>query len=136
MKTSRTLLALALGAVITLPFGRMAKAEDQMPVQKDVIVSVSDAYIPGGFDSTADAYVVVNGIFPNGCYKWKKAEVTNKDAFNHDISSMASVSQGMCLMVLVPFTKEVRLGKLDSGVHTLHFLNGDGTYLEKTLTIE
>ena len=133
MKTSQVLVALAVTAIVALPF---AKADDELPVQKDVQVSVSDAFIPGGFDSTADAYVVVNGIFPNGCYKWKKAEVNSKDAFNHDITSTASVSQGMCLMVLVPFTKEVRLGKLDSGKHTLHFVNGDGTYLEKTLTVE
>jgi hypothetical protein len=39
-------------------------------------------------------------------------------------------------MVLVPFNKEVKLGKLNAGKHTLKFLNGDGTYLEKTLTIE
>jgi hypothetical protein len=39
-------------------------------------------------------------------------------------------------MVLVPFTKEVKLGKLNSGKHTLKFLNGDGTYLEKTMAVE
>jgi len=39
-------------------------------------------------------------------------------------------------MVLVPFTKEIRLGKLQTGKHALRFLNGDGTYLEKSLVVE
>jgi hypothetical protein len=54
----------------------------------------------------------------------------------HEVKSIASVSQGMCLMVMIPFTKEVSLGKFESGKHTLRFLNGDGTFLEKSMSIE
>jgi hypothetical protein len=105
---------------------------------KEVVVGVSDVLVPGGFDSSTDAYVIESGVFPNGCYRWKRAEVTAvADQKNlHEIRTIASVSQGMCLMVLVPFTKEVKLGKLSPGVHTLRFVSGDGTYLERTLTIE
>jgi hypothetical protein len=49
---------------------------------------------------------------------------------------MATVSQGMCMMVLIPFTQEVRLGELQSGTHQLRFISGDGTYLQKTMVIE
>ena len=31
---------------------------------------------------------------------------------------------------------EVQLGKLSVGDHKIHFMNGDGTYMEKHLTIE
>ncbi len=103
---------------------------------KDVQIGISDAYIPGGFDSEADSYVVTSGVFPNGCYRWKTADINHTSNNLHEIKSIASVSQGMCLMVLVPFTKEIRLGKLSSGKHTLRFLNGDGTYLEKSMNIE
>ena len=113
-----------------------ALADAPQAVVKDVTVSVTDAFIPGGFDSEADAYVIVNGLFPNGCYRWKSAKVTADDEFTHSIKSIASVSQGMCIMVLVPFTKEIRLGRLSSGKHTLKFVNGDGTFLQKTLNIE
>jgi len=106
------------------------------PATKDVAIGVNDVYVPGGFDSDADAYVVANGLFPNGCYRWKGATVTNVDNFNHEIQSYATVSQGMCIMVLVPFNKEIRLGKLASGTHNLKFLNGDGTYLLKSMKIE
>ncbi|OFZ31084.1 MAG: hypothetical protein A2622_00325 [Bdellovibrionales bacterium RIFCSPHIGHO2_01_FULL_40_29] len=125
---------LQLAVISILVSGSTVLAET--PAVRDVVISVSDAFVPGGFDSEADAYVIVNGLYPNGCYRWKTAEISNDDAFNHNIRSVASVSQGMCIMVLVPFTKEVRLGKLATGTHTLKFVNGDGTYLQKTLNVE
>lgn len=127
----RSLLAAAL-----VIFGVNAFAEQQAPVEKEVQIGINGVYVPGGFDSASDVFVVVNGIFQNGCYKWKRAEVNHKDAYSHEIKSIASVSQGMCLMVLVPFQKEVRLGKFAAGKHTLKFENGDGTYLEKSLIVE
>lgn len=105
------------------------------PATKDVAIGFNDVYVPGGFDPGADAYVIASGLFPNGCYSWKRADVNHIDTFTHEIQSFASVSQGMCIMVLVPFTKEIRLGKLSSGTHTLKFLSGDGTYLQKTMLI-
>lgn len=109
---------------------------DGVPAEREVSVGISGVFVPGGFDSSSDAYVVVSGIFQNGCYKWKKAEIDSRDAYTHDIRSMATVSQGMCIMVMIPFQKDVRLGQLPSGKHSLRFLNGDGTYLEKSLVVE
>ncbi len=128
--------AASIAAALVLSAAPFAKAQDSVPAVKEVAVGVTDVFVPGGFDSDADAYVVASGIFPNGCYRWKGAEVTNVDTFNHEVKSSAMVSQGMCLMVLVPFTKEIRLGKLATGNHKLKFLNGDGTYLEKNLKVE
>lgn len=100
------------------------------------IVPVSDVYIPSGFDSASDAFVVVNGLFPNSCYSVKDAKVDHVGPALHEIRTFANVTDGMCLMVLVPFHKEVQIGKLGVGEHKLHFMNGDGTYMEKRLTIE
>ena len=130
-------LLLAIVAMTTMAFTFTAHAEATPPaVEKEVVIGVNDAYIPGGFDSTSDVFVVVNGIFPNGCYRWARAEVTNLDKGVHEVRSIAKVSQGMCLMVLVPFTREVHLGQLSAGLHKIRLVNGDGTYLEKDLTIE
>lgn len=107
-----------------------------VPAEKEVQVGISGAFVPGGFDSASDAYVIVNGVFQNGCYKWKRADINTKDAYTHEIRSIATVTQGMCIMVLIPFQKDVRLGQLQSGKHTLRFLNGDGTYLEKSMVVE
>jgi hypothetical protein len=125
----------ALGLISKDEMGRDADSGTDAKV-RDVVVAVNDAFIPGGFDSLADSYVVVSGTFPNGCYKWKGATVTHVKANLHQIQSVASVSQGMCIMVLVPFSKDVHLGRLASGKHTLRFLSSDGTYLEKSMTIK
>jgi hypothetical protein len=137
MKTTNSIKMMAIAALLGAQvYGTLAKAVNDVPPAKEVIVGLNDVYVPAGFDSEADAYVVVNGIFPNGCYRWKGAEVDHKDSFNHEIRSKAMVSQGLCLMVLMPFQKEVRLGQLESGTHQLRFVNGDGTYLEKTMKVE
>jgi hypothetical protein len=132
MKLAKSLL---MGLTVALAMTATAKAAD-LPSEKEVVVGINDAYVPGGFDASSDVFVVVNGIFPNGCYKWSRADVNHKTTSLHEVKSVARVSQGMCLMVLVPFTKEVQMGVLGAGDHKVRFLNGDGTYLEKDLTIE
>lgn len=106
------------------------------PNTREVIVSINDAYIPSGFDTASDAFVVINGLFPNGCYRFKDTAITHNSALVHEVRAMATVSEGMCLMVLVPYSKEVQLGKLAAGEHAIRFMNGDGTYWEKRLTVE
>lgn len=105
-------------------------------VEKEMPIGFNDVFVPGGFDSNSDSYVVLSGMFPNGCYKWSGADVSHEADNVHVISGAARVSQGMCPMVIIPFTKEVRLGKLGVGTHSIRVQNGDGTYLEKRLVIE
>lgn len=104
--------------------------------QREQMVSMNDAYIPSGFDSGSDSFAVVSGLFPNSCYKFRDAKVEHVGPSLHEVRAYATVTQGMCLMVLVPFNHEVQLGKLAVGDHSIHFLNGDGTYWEKHLVIE
>ena len=125
----------ALALLVTVSFGPLTATADQAP-KKEVVIGVSEVYVPGGFSTSTDAYVIVSGMFPNSCYKWARAEVATPKAMFHEVQSIATVSQAMCLMVMVPYSKEVNLGRLESGEHTLRFLNGDGTYFEKTLAVE
>ena len=136
MKATNLIKMMAATVMVVAQMHGTSAQANQTPEPKEVVIGINDVYVPAGFDSEADAYVIVNGIFPNGCYRWKGAEVTHNDTYSHEIKSKAMVSQGLCLMVLMPFTKEVRLGQLDSGVHKLRFVNGDGTYMEKTLKVE
>jgi hypothetical protein len=117
-------------------FSFAAHADQPAQPAKEMLVGISDAFVPGGFDTNSEAYVVANGMYPNGCYKFSRAEVSNQAGLVHEVRIFAAVQQGMCLMVLVPFTKEVSLGKLEAGVHKVRFMGGDGTFLEKTLEIK
>jgi hypothetical protein len=102
----------------------------------EVVVSVSDAYIPSGFDSGSEAFVVVNGLFPNTCYSWKEARIAHVRDTEHEIRAVAVVKPGICMMMLVPFQHEVQLGRLARGTHTLKFVSGDGTYVQKQMIVE
>ena len=62
------------------------------PLTKEVQVGINDAYIPGGFDSSSDVYVVTSGIFPNGCYRWNRATAV-VSAFTHNCQGS---SEGSC----------------------------------------
>lgn len=124
-------LVLAVASVLAVSLGAQAAGDE-----RQVPVGFSDAYIPSGFDSNSDTFVVASGIFPNGCYRWSEAEVSHSGTNVHEIRATANVSQGMCMMVLVPFTKEIHLGKLSVGNHAVRLINGDGTYIEKRLNIE
>lgn len=130
MKTSFSAILVSA----TLLFG--ASAVVAAEPAREVMIGISDAYVPSGFDSNSDAFVVINGVFPNGCYRYSRSTVTHQDDVTHIVQNYATVQPGMCLMVLVPFTKEVQIGKLPKGSHTIRFLSGDGTYLEKNLKVE
>lgn len=134
----RTLISLGLTVLSSAFISQavLAGTNGEKKIEKDVQVGFSDVYIPSGFDSNSDAFIVANGIFPNSCYRWKEANVTHTSEMDLEVKATASVSQGMCLMVLVPFSKEIRLGKLSVGTHFIRLMNGDGTYIEKQINIE
>lgn len=114
-----------------------AQAVDESPrLSKEVLVGVNEVYVPAGFDSKSEAYVVVSGLFNNGCYSWSRADVKHISEFEHEVKVYAKVTSGMCIMVLVPYQKEVKLGTLATGNHLVRFMGGDETYLEKTFEVE
>lgn len=104
--------------------------------EREVQIGISGVYMPTRVDRDDEVEVVVNGVFQNGCYRWKRAEVKHVAMTTHEVRSYATVSQGMCLMVLVPFQKEINIGRLNPGRHLVRFINGDGTYLDRYLTAE
>lgn len=111
-------------------------AQDEKPTTKEVVAIASELFVPNGFDSNTDAYVVVSGVFPNGCYRWNRAEIKHTSSQNHEIVVIANVRSGICPRMLLPYSEEVRLGKLQSGEHSLRMVNGDGTFFEKKMVIE
>jgi hypothetical protein len=100
------------------------------------MVGFSDAFIPGGFDPNSDVYLIANGLFPNGCYRLARVDVAHRSATLHEIRAYAQVRQGICIMAILPYTQEIRLGVLGRGDHTIRFVNNDGTYMEKHLVLE
>lgn len=122
-------------AAMTLITSTAVSQEDDFPTV-EVVLGLSSVYVPSGFDADTEAFVVVNGLYPNTCYNFNRAEVIHKSATQHEVTAIANVKQGICIRVFVPFTQEVELGRLAQGDHTVRFVFGDGTHMEKTLTVE
>ncbi|MFN7905884.1 MAG: hypothetical protein ACK5P5_11945 [Pseudobdellovibrionaceae bacterium] len=123
-----------LAAVAALGLHTAVQAEEIQP--REVTAIVSETFVPNGFDSNTDAYVVVSGLFPNGCYRWKRADVDHVAATTHEVRVIATVRPGVCPRMLIPFSEEVKLGTLSAGAHNIKIVNGDGTYFEKKMKIE
>jgi hypothetical protein len=122
-------------ALVMAGFGMVNAAFAAPTDSAEKVVNISSAVIPSGFDNS-EPMAIVSGLFPNSCYAWDRSEVKHVSNTLHEVRSIAKVRQGMCLMVMLPFSEEVMLGKFESGEHTLRFVNGDGTYLEKRLSVD
>ena len=72
---------------------------------REVVVTINDAYVPSGFDSTSDVFVVESGFLP-GCYTWQRADVTHPSANLHEVRTIATVRGGLCPRIIIPYTKE------------------------------
>lgn len=129
MKLFPTTLAAALALASIGAF-----AQSTLPKTSERVVNISTAVIPSGFDNS-EPVAVVSGLFPNSCYSWARADVTHPTGFTHEVRNVANVQTGMCLMVMIPFSEEVDLGRFSPGSHTIRFVNGDGSYIEKTLQV-
>ena len=127
---------LLLTAIVGLGMTSFAQAQEDVVQPREINAVTSEAFIPNGFGTESDAYVVVSGVFPNGCYRFKRADVDHVDATTHEVRVIATVRPGVCPRMLLPFSEEVKLGKLSLGKHAVKIVNGDGTYFEKRLIIE
>ncbi len=130
--------AMVLGALFSFSFFSLAWAADETtpPPSKEVVIGISEVYVPVGQKSGSEVYVIASGVFPNGCYQWGEASVNSKSSHHHEVKVTAQVTQGMCIMVMVPFSKEIQLGRLEPGEHTVQFYSGDGTFLEKIVEVQ
>jgi hypothetical protein len=93
-----------------------------------VIVTPTKVFTPYGFDDNDNAQVVVQGNFPNTCYKVGPVETAiNPRTHEVRLTSYAYFYDGCwCLDVLVHFTQVVNLGVLDKGQYKVEIQSKDG----------
>ena len=131
------LLTLITATFLVLGLSTAQANNGQLDKEKEIQVNINNALVP----STANAYenvkAVISGVFPNGCYTYSHSEVLhNNNSLTHKVATFAKVNPGMCIMVLVPFTREVELGSFAPGKHKVRFVNADETYQEKVIVVQ
>lgn len=103
---------------------------------REINIEADEVFITGSFSPNNDPYVIVSGKLPDGCHRWSRSEVLHKSESLHEVVLYGVVSNSKCLMVETPFIKEVRLGPLAPGEHTVRFFNTDGSFFERVLIVE
>jgi hypothetical protein len=100
------------------------------------IANVSDAFVPASVEAHEAIPVTVSGMFPNNCYSYDTAQVSERDRFTQVVRVFADVKDSICLMRMTPFLHEFKMGPLAPGEHTVIFINGDGSEIERKLIVE
>lgn len=125
MRKSCIKLAVVGSLVGAVAFGTMAHADS---VGDIVNVSALNLFAPVGFDDNDETVVVLDGYLPNSCYKVADPEII-KDLANKSITVQpkARFVGGICLMALIPYSTEVKLGVLPKGDYSLVTNRGSAT---------
>jgi hypothetical protein len=87
----------------------------------EVPAQVRKVFVPKGFDSNDNALVVVEGAYPNSCYKMGPTRV-QVDNERHEVSVEVSAyytTRSYCLMLYIPFTQTVNIGVLPAADYKL-----------------
>ena len=104
----KRLLVSATFLSLLLTHGETLKAQSQTP--EFVPFKVSEVYIPKGFDDNDNLQVVIEGFFPNGCYKTAPATFSLGEDGTFHIQANAYQYYGFCIQMIVPFHQVVDLG--------------------------
>lgn len=79
-----------------------------------VPVNASSVYVPSGFDHNDNVQIVIEGYFPNTCYKSGPSHISfSKNKIS--IRPQAYYYEGACLQILVHYEQVINLGPLESG---------------------
>ena len=119
-----------ISSLITMTAGASAQY-----TEKEIGLGIIDAYIPAGLKTNQDAFLVVNGLFPNACYTFSSAEVIHIDDFTHQVKTLVKVRSGACARVMTPFNQQISLGDLKPGEHKIKMVSDDDTDFEKVMVI-
>lgn len=86
-------------------------------------------YIPNGFDTNDHVQVVGEGAFANTCYRPAKYDIkvdhSKKVVY---VKPKAYKYNGMCLMMIVPYSQTIDLGILKAGKYDVVQLDADKAY--------
>jgi hypothetical protein len=121
MKQKKFLLAL-----VGLLFGSIAFAQNYKPVL--INFEPENIFIPQDFDNNDNAQVVVDGTFPDTCYKVGPVEYTvNQDKKVIYVRNKAyHYNSSWCATLMVPFFQTVNLGILREGKYEVKVVQNSG----------
>lgn len=100
-------------------FSSSVFAQGNIEEPEKVSIALAGAYIPAGFDSNDRAELVIEGYFPNTCYRVGPVEKNvNSQTGEVVIRQTAYKYKGKnCLFMIVPFSQTVQVGLLKANTY-------------------
>jgi hypothetical protein len=121
MKAQFQVLVMAASVFLTGFAAHFAMAENAPAdsTQPNVVgVPLANAYIPNGFDNKNRVRLMVDGFFPNTCYRIREPQVTNTGSAI-TVTQTALKYNGPCLMMMVSYSQQVNVGILKASDYTV-----------------
>lgn len=119
---------LSLLAVLSLGVALVGSPAFAASSVKLITYEPSKVFTPRGFDNNDNAQIVLDGIFPNTCYKVSepivKVDLTNKKI--HVKDQALHFTNTVCLYMLVQYFKPINLGVLPEGKYEILVEDKDG----------
>lgn len=97
-----------------------------LPVFSDGIVDLAinseHVFVPHGFDANDTTEIVLSGWLPSPCYKRPSgtASVVDDQVYIDLKATKFQVGNSFCLMMAVPYTVSVPVGRLNAGAYKVH----------------
>tara|TARA_Y100001935_G_C17281084_1_gene497534 strand:- start:350 stop:757 length:408 start_codon:yes stop_codon:yes gene_type:complete len=122
MRTLRCITFCLVAAI----FCSQAIALDWDEAEETVEIGIAEFLIPDDLKSSEDALILIRSTTPpGGCRKWAGYSVTHMSDFVHSMKAF-STFKNQCFSQMAFFVKEVDMGQLKPGTHTIKYLNSHG----------
>lgn len=116
IQKGKHMIRLIMSLITVFTFTLVAQADPTT-----VVAQINKVYAPEGFDSNDIVQIVVQGKFPNSCYRAIAPELKiDRETKEIFIKPLAFQYPGICLMYIVPFEKSIDLGLLQAGTWKIY----------------
>ncbi|MEZ4742370.1 MAG: hypothetical protein R3B45_07980 [Bdellovibrionota bacterium] len=104
-----------------------ALADQQFPPE-ETLAPVERVFVPSGFDDNDVSEVVVQGVFPNSCYRtWRNGYTIDESSRTITVWVTAYMHKSLlCAQVMTPYIVPVKLGILKVGSYEVKALGLSG----------
>jgi hypothetical protein len=96
---------------------------------------VSNISVPDLVDGKDDVQVVISGVLNASCIRLNHVSVENQEDVSILKPTVSIVPGVVCAQVLIPFERQVNLGKVDPGIHLIHARSMNGVAVNKVVQV-
>ncbi|MGZ3723464.1 MAG: hypothetical protein ACXVA9_11065 [Bdellovibrionales bacterium] len=114
-------------------FAPLAGLNAQGP--RTVNLGIAHIVVPDNLGAKEIVVVAAGNLPPNGCQRWDSYSINHESAYVHVLSARAKFKE-FCAGTIWPFAREINLGNLEPGVHTIKYMDENLQAAEFTFEVK